>query len=274
MTSPDPAERPAVARRRPTRRSVWALVALVPLALAAACGSSAGSAAKTTTTRPHAASTTSTTAAPTTTTTTAPPTTTTAPPVTTTTARPTTTTTARPTTTTAPPVGASSSALPAPGAGFVAGHVTAVGDSVMLDYKDVLEQDIPNITVDAAVSEQFTTGVAQLQSLKSAGQLGAIVIVGLGTNGPITDAQFDSLMSVLSGASRVVIVNTKVGQPWQDSVNAVLAAGVSRYSSTDVLADWATLASQNPGWLYSDGTHLPIDGTGAHALAALVASKV
>ncbi len=46
----------------------------------------------------------------------------------------------------------------------------------------------------------------------------------------------------------------------------------SQYPRT-VLADWDGLVSQNPGWLYSDSTHLPIDGPGAQALANLVASK-
>jgi len=181
---------------------------------------------------------------------------------------PTTTTTTTPGThgpITSPP-------LPAPGPGFNAGQVTAVGDSVMLDYQTPLQQDIPGVTVDAGVSRQWGEGESILQQLKSSGQLGAVVIVGLSTNGPISTADFDSMMSILSGASRVVFVTVHVDQPWQDPNNGVLAAGVSRYPNT-VLADWNTLATKNPGWVYSDGTHLPIDGPGAQALAALVAAR-
>jgi len=47
---------------------------------------------------------------------------------------------------------------------------------------------------------------------------------------------------------------------------------VRRYPRA-VLADWNTLATQNPSWVYSDGTHLPIDGQGAQALATLIAQK-
>ena len=162
--------------------------------------------------------------------------------------------------------------LPAPGPGFNAGQVTAVGDSVMLDYQTPLQQDIPGINVQAAVSEQWSAGEAVLQQLKSEGQLGAVVIVGLSTNGPISSADVASMMGVLSGASRVVFVNIYVDRPWQDPNNAVLAAGAQQYPNT-VLADWNGLASQNPGWLYSDGTHLPIDGPGAQALANLVAAQ-
>jgi lysophospholipase L1-like esterase len=155
----------------------------------------------------------------------------------------------------------------------VAGHVTAIGDSVMIDYQDPLEQDIPGIAVEAAVSRQWYTGEQILASLKQEGQLGATVIVALSTNGPISATDFDDMMSILSGASRVVFVNTHVDQPWQDPNNEVLAQGVAQYKNT-VLVDWNTLASQNPDWFGSDGTHLAIDGTGAQQLAALIASKV
>ena len=68
----------------------------------------------------------------------------------------------------------------------------------------------PGVNVQASVGQQWTTGLALLQQAKSANQLGAVVIVGLGTNGPITTAQFDSTTSVLSGASRVDFVNVFV----------------------------------------------------------------
>jgi hypothetical protein len=179
-----------------------------------------------------------------------------------------------PTTTTLPPTTTTTTTtLPPPGPGFVAGHVTAIGDSVMLDYQDPLQTDIPGIDVDATVSRQWSDGEQVLQELKASGQLGAEVIVGLGTNGPITDGDFDAMMQVLSGASRVVFVNVHVDRPWQDPNNAVLANGASRYPGVFV-ADWATLAAQNPGWFGSDGTHLPIDGPGATALAFLVGATM
>jgi hypothetical protein len=163
--------------------------------------------------------------------------------------------------------------LPLPGPGFVAGHVTAVGDSVMLDYQDPLQTDIPGVNVNAAVSRQWSDGVQILGELKLSGQLGAEVIVGLGTNGPITDSDFDAMMQVLGGASRVVFVNYHVDRPWQDPNNAVLANGASRYPDV-FITDWATLAAQNPQWFGGDGTHLAIDGPGATALAMLITSTL
>ncbi len=182
-------------------------------------------------------------------------------------------TTAPPTTATPAPA-APPSTLPLAGAGgLIAGHVTAVGDSVMLDYAANLQADVPGVDVEAAVSRQWAEGEVVLQQLRSEGRLGAVVVVALGTNGPISDADFDAMMSILTGASRVVFVTIVVGQPWEDSNNAVLRSGVARYPNT-VLADWNALESQHPDWVYSDGTHLPIGGAGAQSLAALVASEV
>jgi hypothetical protein len=176
------------------------------------------------------------------------------------------------TTSTLPPT-TTTSTLPPPGPGFVAGHVTAVGDSVMLDYQDPLQTDIPGINVQAAVSRQWDVGETVLAQDKASGQLGAEVIVALGTNGPITSADFNAMMGILSGASRIVFVNVHVDRPWQDPNNAVLAAGVAGVHNA-VIADWATLAAANPGWFGADGTHLAINGPGADALASLIATTL
>lgn len=178
--------------------------------------------------------------------------------------RSTTTTSAAPPTTTT---------LPPPAAGFVEGHVTAVGDSVMLDYQTPLESDIPGIDVEAAVSRQWGAGEQLVAQLKSEGRLGAEVVVALGTNGPISATDFDDMMSTLQGASRIVFVNIHVDRPWQDPNNAVLAQGAARYPRV-VIADWASLAAANPQWFGADGTHLAIDGPGADALASLITTTL
>jgi len=161
----------------------------------------------------------------------------------------------------------------APGPGFVPGRVTAIGDSVMIDYQQPLEEALPTATVDGTVSRQWAEGEALVGQLKAAGQLGATVIIGLSTNGPISAADFDAMQSQLAGASKVIYVNVHVDRPWQDANNQVLADGVAR-SPNAVLVDWNALASANPQWFGADGTHLAINGAGAQALAQLIASKI
>jgi hypothetical protein len=182
-----------------------------------------------------------------------------------------------PTTSPAPPGSTSSTSTTAttqpPGPGFVAGKVTGVGDSVMMDYQGLLEKLIPGIAIDGNVGRQWTAGEQLLAQQKAAGTLGAVVVVGLSTNGPITASMFDSMMTTLSGASRVVFVNVHVGQPWQDPNNAVIASGVARYPNA-VLADWNAVASEHPEWFGSDGTHIPFSGPAPEALSKLVADKI
>ena len=92
-------------------------------------------------------------------------------------------------------------------------HVTAVGDSIMVDYRDSLETDVPGVNVDAAVGRQWSEGESILQGMKAQGRLGDEVIVGLGTNGPISDADFDTMMFILAGAAACRVRQRPRGSP-------------------------------------------------------------
>jgi lysophospholipase L1-like esterase len=153
--------------------------------------------------------------------------------------------------------------------------VTAIGDSVMLDCEPDLQKDIPGIDVEAEVSRQWDDGIALAQDLKSERILGSIVIIDLGTNGPVSLEDFQQMMDVLSGASVVVFVTVHLppSYSWSQSVNETLEQGVPMYKDAR-LADFNALADQNPEWFGSDGVHMPIGGTGAQAMAALIASKI
>ncbi|MGD0894796.1 MAG: hypothetical protein ABSA08_02070 [Acidimicrobiales bacterium] len=174
---------------------------------------------------------------------------------------PTTTVPATTTTTTAP--------------GFVAGHVTAIGDSVMLDAAPDLAADIPGIDIETEVSRQWDAGVALAAQLKAEDKLGATVVIDLGTNGPITDSQFQAMMAVLAKASLVVFVTVHLppSYSWSQSVNAVLEQEVPKYANAR-LANFNALADANPDWFGSDGVHMVIGGIGAKAMAKLITSTI
>jgi len=165
--------------------------------------------------------------------------------------------------------------LPAPGPGFLAGHVTAIGDSVMLDAQPALQADIPGIDVEAAVSRQWYEGIELVQQLKAEDRLGAIVIIDLGTNGPVSPQQFADMMDALAGASRIVFVTVHLppSYSWAESVNATLSQCVPQYPR-DRLADFNKLADGNPEWFYGDGVHMPIGGAGAQAMASLIKAQI
>jgi hypothetical protein len=129
------------------------------------------------------------------------------------------------------------------------------------------------VVVDAVVGEQWVTGEATLAALRAQGELGSEVVVALGTNGPVTAEEFGQLMSELEGTSRVVVVTNHVPEPWGETNNALFESELSNYPELR-LAQWDNLADQHPGWLYADGTHMPIGGPGAYAWAELVKEQL
>jgi hypothetical protein len=147
-----------------------------------------------------------------------------------------------------------------------AGGVLAVGDSVMLGASAALQQAIPGIDVDAAVSRQFTTGIDILRSVRDSGQLPGTVVVHLGTNGPIDGVSCDALMGVLAGR-RVVLVTLHVPRSWEAGNNTVLRDCAIRHGAG--IADWSSVAG-GAGFLAGDGYHLNTEGAAAYA--GLVAS--
>jgi hypothetical protein len=148
------------------------------------------------------------------------------------------------------------------------GGALAVGDSVMLGASASVQQAIPGIAVDAAVSRQFTTGTDILRSVRDGGQLPGTVVVHLGTNGPIDGDSCDALMDVLAGR-RVVLVTLHVPRSWEAGNNAVLRECAFRHGAG--IADWSSIAG-GAGFLAGDGYHL--DTEGAQAYAGLIASVI
>jgi hypothetical protein len=172
------------------------------------------------------------------------------------------------TTTTPPSTTAAVGPVTGPGSPPVAGPVTAIGDSIMLDIQPDLQADIPGARVDGLVSRQFETGIGIVQADRAAGTLGNVLVVELGTNGSVTSSDFDAMMQAASGVRRVVFVNVNVPRPWEPGDNATLAAGVARYPGVAMLADWNALSTPHPDWFTPDQVHL--QPAGAQALAALI----
>jgi len=172
--------------------------------------------------------------------------------------------TAAPPTTAVPAV--TTTTVPTP----IAGPVTAVGDSILIDIQPELTVDVPGVSVDGLVSRQFETGIGVVQSDRAAGTLGKVLVVELGTNGAVTPADVDAMVQAAAGVSRIVFVNICVPRPWAAPDNAVLADGVARHADVAVLADWNALATPHPEWFTADQVHL--NPAGATALAALIAT--
>ncbi|HLL97734.1 MAG TPA: acyltransferase family protein [Rubrobacteraceae bacterium] len=146
------------------------------------------------------------------------------------------------------------------------GTVAAVGDSAMLGAVDVLQQEIPNLTIiDAHGSRQAPEAIGVLRQLRVSGELGDVVIVHIGNNGFFAAEQVDEMMGVLSGVRKVLVVNVTVPDDYSWAPNdEVLADGVRRYPNRAVLVDWYAASAGHPEYFW-DGIHLTPQGARAYA---------
>ena len=151
-------------------------------------------------------------------------------------------------------------------------EVSMVGDSVMLGALPALQEALPGCTVDAKVSRQLWDAYAVLDALEASGQLGSIVVVALGTNGPFTVEDGQGIVDRI-GPDRQIYWVTAFGTSlsWQEQSNSSIRALAEQNANVTII-DWAAAAAQNTGWLYSDGIHL--QGDGQQAYAALIQSAL
>ena len=150
-------------------------------------------------------------------------------------------------------------------------QVTAIGDSVMLGAKGALEAKIPGIHVNAAVSRQFGNGIDIIRELKAAGQLAPVVVIGLGTNGTITDGHMAALQQLLADRQRVIFLNLKVPRSWEAGDNAVIQNWVPKFGNA-VLINWNGEGSLHPEYFYED--HIHLNTAGRTRYADLIAAQI
>lgn len=148
-------------------------------------------------------------------------------------------------------------------------NVMAIGDSVMLASAPELAASLPGIYINARVSRHMFTGVSIVDQLARASRLRRVVIVGLGTNGPVTADQVNRLRAAI-GDRWLVLINTFVPRSWEHEVNSTLAQAAGRYPNV-LLVNWYNTIEHHQSLLWSDDIHpQPVGGR----LYATVVRKV
>ncbi len=165
------------------------------------------------------------------------------------------------------PTATSGSAVPATTLPPAGQGVTAIGDSIMVDAAPYLQQMLPGIVIDAKVGQQLYQVQSTVSALKAAGDIGNRLILELGTNGPYSTAQLESLLTSLGPMQKIVLVNTRVPRTWQTEVNATIATVAQHYSNV-TLMNWYADSAAYPQYFYPDGVHL--DPQGAQYYASLI----
>jgi peptidoglycan/LPS O-acetylase OafA/YrhL len=145
--------------------------------------------------------------------------------------------------------------------------VLAIGDSVMLGCSGALQNRFgTEITVDAAVDRHVGQGIDRLRAYRQSGRLSSYktLVIGLGTNGPMTAAMFDQIMSLAAGVANIIFITTYDDRSWVSSTNSVVTQGVAAHPGTK-LVDWYSLANNDPALLGPDGIHPRLAGIEAYA---------
>ncbi|MGO1538345.1 MAG: acyltransferase family protein [Leucobacter sp.] len=141
--------------------------------------------------------------------------------------------------------------------------ISAVGDSVMLASLPELESAFPGINVDASVSRGFGAGVQLYGVQAQSGELRRVLLVGLGTNGPVQRADLDALKQT-AGDRPIVLINAHGERDWIPGVNTELAEYAAAHTGV-VLADWDQAVSSKPEVLAGDGIHPHASGGEVYA---------
>jgi peptidoglycan/LPS O-acetylase OafA/YrhL len=137
--------------------------------------------------------------------------------------------------------------------------ITGIGDSVMLGAKPSLTTRIgPTIDVEAKVGRQMVDSPEFVEQLEEHGQLGDIVIMHLGANGPFPDSTLDDIVDII-GHRKLLLLNVKVPRRWEGEVNDRLYAAAKRHHEIQIV-DWRKVADAEPGLLTRDGYHLTPQG--------------
>lgn len=153
--------------------------------------------------------------------------------------------------------------------------VTAIGDSIMVSAAGALRDRLgPTAFIDAVMNRQFRDAAAVVRAMRDAGTLGSVVVVHLGTNGPVTPADIDAVVAEAPAAVPVLLVNVRAHTAWAASVNQVLAEAPARHPRLR-LVDWYAVSEGRREWFQSDGTHFrTTSGPGANAYADLLVASV
>ena len=111
-----------------------------------------------------------------------------------------------------------------------------------------------------------------LQDLAASGSLRHYVVVGLGTNGPVTAGQIRELRRLIGPHRELVLINTFGPMPWESEVNTVLG-GAARHDARVDLADWHQAIAHRTGLLWPDGIHPRPSGAKVYARVVLAAVR-
>ncbi len=143
--------------------------------------------------------------------------------------------------------------------------VSAFGDSVLIAAGPALVAALPRLDATAVVGWQYGDVARAVRRAATRDELGQVVVIGTGTNGPVDRDDLDRLVGRTLADRKVLLVAPYVpGRPWQRSALAAVRAVAADHDHV-TLADWRRAASRAPHVLTTDRVHPNAEGARLYA---------
>ena len=138
--------------------------------------------------------------------------------------------------------------------------VTAIGDSVMADASQDIQEIMPHAYVDAGVGRQGSTTPAVIKDLKAKGQLQKNVILNLGTNGAMDSQTINDILTAIGKDHQVYWITPHVPtRDWEQTVCDQIKQAAKQNTNVHVI-DWNQAANGHAEWFAQDKVHMNEQG--------------
>lgn len=142
--------------------------------------------------------------------------------------------------------------------------VTMIGDSIMNGNRSIILNELPDANIDAKGSRDVCGGFEAAQRLDWEGNLTDVVIVELGTNGPLLNHEpyasgTQNLLELLGTERKIFWVTVYCSySQWMNMNNEYIWQLAAERPNIKVI-DWYSLSIQHPEW-FPDGVHPTVEG--------------
>jgi peptidoglycan/LPS O-acetylase OafA/YrhL len=133
-------------------------------------------------------------------------------------------------------------------------QIVAIGDSVMLGAAASLYEAFPGIYIDADESRSIYVAPDILRALQASGKLRSVLVLALGTNGPIDRDVLDEIRDIIGPEREMVVVNVQAPRNWTAGVNSELSSFALYYRDVE-LANWHDAIQPSLNVLAGDQIH-------------------
>lgn len=149
--------------------------------------------------------------------------------------------------------------------------ITIIGDSITKGAQPLYQELFKHNSFSAEVSRPVEAAPEIIQDFADNDQLYDVVLIALGTNGPVEADDVAQIMELV-GNRQVYWVNVHVPtRDWESEVNDELTQAATQYSNLKII-DWHNYSAENPEWYSDDDIH-PTEA-GSKELVTYVAKDI